>query len=77
MELDTFQGMTDAEIQSLIDYYVDEAKKTAKNELIIDAQFTEERELAAIRKAQAEIASNVLESRLRTEIPWVTVGSDS
>lgn len=77
LHLDTFQDMTDAEIQSVIDFKVEEAKRCARNELIGETQFQEERELLAQRTAVAAAARDVLESRLNIEIPWVTVGSDS
>lgn len=75
--LDTYQGMSDAEIQSLIDYHASVAADNARNELERESQFLEARELAAARTAHAQAAANVLESMLEIEIPWVTIGSDS
>lgn len=77
LEMDSYQDMSDAEIQSVIDYYVEDAKRTARNELLVDTQFKEERELATARRDHAQAAADVLKSRLEIEIPWVTVGSDS
>lgn len=75
--MDSYQDMSDAEIQSVIDFKVEEAKKRARNELTLDTQFQEERELVAARTAKTQAATDVLKSRLEIEIPWVTVGSDS
>lgn len=77
LEMNSYQDMSDAEIQSVIDYYVEDAKRTARNELLVETQFKEERELAATRREHAQAAADVLKSRLEIEIPWVTVGSDS
>ena len=77
LEMDSYQDMSDAEIQSVIDYYVEDAKRTARNELLVETQFKEERELAAARRNHAQAAADVLKSMLEIEIPWVTVGSDS
>lgn len=75
--MDSYQDMTDAEIQSVIDFKVAEARSNARNELELESQFQETRELAAARAAHAQAAANVLESMLEVEIPWVTIGSDS
>lgn len=75
--MDSYQDMSDAEIQSVIDFKVEEARKRARNELTLDTQFQEERELMAARTAKTQAAADVLKSRLEIEIPWVTVGSDS
>lgn len=75
--MDSYQDMTDAEIQSVIDFKVAEARANARNELELESQFQETRALVAARTAHAQAAANVLESMLEIEIPWVTIGSDS
>ena len=75
--MDSYQDMSDAEIQSVIDFKVEEAKKRARNELVLETQFQEERELVAARTAKTQATTDVLKSMLEIEIPWVTVGSDS
>lgn len=75
--MDSYQDMTDAEIQSVIDFKVAEARSDARNELELETQFQETHALVAARAAHAQAAANVLESMLEVEIPWVTIGSDS
>lgn len=75
--MDSYQDMTDAEIQSVIDFKVAEARSDARNELEQEAQFQESRALLAARTAHAQAAADVLQSMLEVEIPWVTIGSDS
>lgn len=77
LHLDTYQGMSDAEIQSIIDFKVDEAKRDARNELELETQFQETHALVAAREAHAQAAANMLESMMGMEIPWVTVGGES
>ena len=77
LELGTYQGMTDAEIQSLIDYWKGVAASEARDELRHDAQYVAECNLLDARTAQAEAAASVLQSMLEIQIPWVTVGGDS
>lgn len=75
--MDSYQDMSDAEIQSVIDFKVEEARKRARSELTLETQFAEERELLAARTEKVQAATDVLQSMLEKEIPWVTVGSDS
>lgn len=77
LEMDSYQGMTDAEIQSVIDYWKDVAASEARDAMRHDAQFIAECNLLDARTAQAEAAAGVLQSMLEIEIPWVTVGGDS
>lgn len=77
LHLDTYQGMSDAEIQSVIDFKVEEARRDARNELELETQFQESHALIAAREAHAQAAANMLESMLEVEIPWVTVGGES
>lgn len=75
--MDTYQGMTDAEIQSIIDYRCGVAASEAASATRRDAQFVAQERLidATVDKIQA--ATDVLQSMLDTEIPWVRVGGDS
>lgn len=75
--MDSYQDMSDAEIQSVVDFKVEEARKRARNELVLETQFQEDRELVAARTAKTQASTDVLKSMLEMEIPWVTVGSDS
>lgn len=77
LQLDTYQGMTDAEIQSIIDYKIAETQRNT----IINAELMQtvenSRAIAAARVESIQAANNVLQSMLEIEIPWVTVGGDS
>lgn len=77
LELDTYQGMSDAEIQSLIDYHVSCAKDEGALEERGSARRAREDAQAAAHLANVQAAGLVLQSMLELEIPWVTVGSDS
>ena len=74
LELDTFQDMTDAEIQSIIDFYKEVAANEARDALAKDAQFIAAQNMMNARIEQTEAATNVLQSMLEIEIPWVRVG---
>lgn len=77
LEMDSYQDMSDAEIQSIIDYKVEQAKI----EGALDERNSEDSagraQIRAARLENVQRANAVLESRLNIEIPWVTVGSDS
>ena len=75
--LGTYQGMTDAEIQSIIDFYVDDAKSETRSSMKLDAQFVAECQLRDAYTAYVEASAGVLQSMLEIQIPWVTVGGDS
>ena len=76
LSLDTFQGMTDEEIQSIIDYY----KELAVSEYINSANKTEiETTMAIQRDLFTDIsvqAQSVLQSVLNQSIPWATISAD-
>lgn len=76
LELDTYQGMSDAEIQSVIDFWVSNAKSTTEIEVKNSAEMKAEQELLDARTAHAQAAANVLQSMLEVKIPWVKVGGD-
>lgn len=73
LELDTYQGMSDEEIQSLIDYH----KEKAVRDYQISGDTTIIQESMAVQlELYSDIArhsSDVLQSVLSQPIPWVTV----
>lgn len=77
LQLDTYQGMTDAEIQSIIDYKIAETQRNT----IVNAELMQtvenSRAIAAARVESIQAANSVLQSMLEIDIPWVTVGGDS
>ena len=76
LRLDTFQGMSDEEIQSLIDYYCErateaEAFRLKSAAIAADSAYHKE-QLDAI----TEQASSMVQSVLKSSIPWVRVSSE-
>lgn len=73
----TYQGMSDAEIQAIIDYKVQCAITDTLNHSVDSfIQETQAFLLEAVRQREQEAAS-VLKSTLKVQIPWVRVGGDS
>ena len=73
----TYQGMTDAEIQSIIDFHVEQAANEARIAARVDAQLVAEMQMQQAQLERVETAQRVLESMLEIEIPWVRIGGDS
>ena len=74
LSLDTYQGMTDAEIDSLIEYHSKVAARDARIEERNDAQLVASLQMQQAQMERVETAQRVLESMLEIEIPWVRVG---
>lgn len=74
LSLDTYQGMTDAEIESLIEYHSNVAARNARIEERSDAQLIASMNLQQAQLERVETAQHVLESMLEIDIPWVRVG---
>lgn len=76
LNLDTYQGMSDEEIQSLIDYY----KEKAVQDYQISGDTTIIQESMAVQlELYSDIAqhsSDVLQSMLNQSIPWVSVSEN-
>ena len=76
LKLDTFQGMSDAEIEKVIQYRIERAlvsdEQAARNEAIHAAMQEQQETYSEI----ARQAKAVLKSRMETKIPWVRVGRD-
>lgn len=74
LSLDTYQGMTDEEIESLIEYHKKVAARDARIEERNDAQLIASMQMQQAQLERVETAQRVLESMLEIEIPWVRVG---
>lgn len=74
LSLDTYQGMTDEEIDSLIEYHKHVAARDARIEERNDAQLIASMNMQQAQLERVETAQRVLESMLEIEIPWVRVG---
>lgn len=77
LEMDSFQDMTDAEIQSVIDYFRAMGRTEGRIEATLDEQLIAEQQIVQAHIASVEAANAVLQSMLEVRIPWVTVGGDS
>lgn len=76
LSLSTYQGMSDEEIESLIDYHVKIALQSDEQKANILAIETVSQAQAAAYNAMAEDSHNVLKSVLSRQIPWATVSED-
>lgn len=76
LSLSTYQGMSDEEIDSLIDYHVKTALQSDEQNANILAIETVSQAQAAAYRAMAEDSHNVLQSVLSKPIPWVSVSED-
>lgn len=77
LALDTYQGMTDAEIQSLIDYHAGLAEMAGRIAEREDVRLIATMQMQQAQLERVETAQRVLESMLEMEIPWVRIGGDS
>lgn len=75
--MDSYQDMTDAEIESIIEFKMGMAHDEGYHQAMEDTRLVAENQLLNAQIAKVQAATDVLQSMLETEIPWVTVGSDS
>ena len=75
--MDSYQDMTDAEIESIIEFKMGMARDAGYHQAMEDARLVAENQLLNAQIAKVQAATDVLQSMLEKEIPWVTVGSDS
>lgn len=73
LELDTYQGMSDAEIQSIIDYKVSVAEERATNAAHLDMVAQNGRAMVAAQAQAAQASTYMLQSLLRSSVPYVNV----
>lgn len=77
LALDTYQGMSDDEIESVIEFKISEALTTQENINKMMAINYQTEQAIANDKAVADMAKEVLQYRKeRTIIPWVTIAQD-
>lgn len=74
--LDTYQGMSDEEIQSLIDYHVQTALESDTQRASIESIQAVTRAQTDAYRHMADDSHNMLQSVLSQPIPWVTVSEN-
>lgn len=76
LELDTYQGMTDEEIDSLIEYHVDYALRNEESTARMAAiESSMQAQLDTYRQLESD-SQEMLECVRGQSIPWVTVAAD-
>ena len=75
--MDSYQDMTDAEIESIIEFKMGMAHDAGYHQAMEDARLVAENQLLNAQIAKVQAATDVLQSMLEKEMPWVSVGSDS
>jgi len=76
LSLDTYQGMSDEEIESIISFKVQEALDSDEHTAKLDAIQQQTAAQAAAYQSMADDAHDVLYSVLEKPIPWATVAAD-
>lgn len=76
LKLDTFQGMTDAEIQSLIDYYVEQAHQDETVKLAQQTEIQTMNAQCAAYDALRDDANSVLKQVLAAPLNLGTIDSN-
>lgn len=76
LSLDTYQGMSDKEIQSLIDYHVETALESDTQRASIESIQAVTRAQTDAYRRMADDSHDVLQSVLSQPIPWVTVSEN-
>lgn len=76
LKLDTFQGMTDAEIQSLIDYYVEQAHQDETVKLAQQTEIQTMNAQCAAYDALRDDANSVLKQVLAVPLNLGTIDSN-
>lgn len=76
LELDTYQGMTDEEIDSIIDYRVDCALRSEESAARMAAiESSMQAQLDTYRQLESD-SQEMLECVRGQSIPWVTISAD-
>lgn len=73
LELGTYQGMSDAEIQSIIDYKVSVAEQDATANAHMDEAAENGRALIAAHTQAVQESTNMLKSLLSMSVPFASV----
>lgn len=73
LALDTYQGMSDAEIQSIIDYKVSVAEERATNAAHLDMTAQNGRAMVEAQAQAVQASTYMLQSLLRSSVPYVNI----
>lgn len=73
LSLDTYQGMSDEEIESVLNYRVDRAVSSRETLARIAAITAREEQVIADNAASAAAARSVIESMVRREFPEIRI----
>lgn len=76
LKLDTFQGMTDAEIQSLIDYYVNRAHFDEETKAYQTAAIESMNETTERWNKAADESNDLLKKMLSVDLNFDKIGAD-
>lgn len=74
LSLDTYQGMTDAEIELILNYKIDQAVSSRELLAKIAAITNKEEQCIADNRASAQAAHDMLQSILSSTFPIIPVG---
>ena len=74
LALDTYQGMTDAEIDLVLNYKINEAVNTQEMQAKIAAFNQQSQQCVTDNRAAAQRALDMIESIVRTQLPTVPIG---
>lgn len=75
LSLDTYQGMTDAEIESVIEYKISQALISNEHQNKIAAiSYDTQQQIDTYARIE-NMSKDVLQSMLNNPIPWVTVSA--
>lgn len=77
LALGTYQGMSDAEIDSVLDYKINVALASDAHTATMAALESQQRIYGELLSDIAQQSKSMLQSTLGTSIPWVMIGSDS
>lgn len=76
LSLNTYQDMSDAEIETVLDYKISQALISNEHQNKLAAiNYKTQQQLETYRRIEVE-STNVLQSMLSQQIPWATVSED-
>ena len=76
LELDSYQGMSDAEIQSVIDYLCGVEYERGKNDAIFDDIVKTNEEIAEANRLNVAYTVNMMNELLHATVPFLLVTGD-
>lgn len=76
LTLDTYQGMSDEEIELVIDFKIQEALNSAENTAKQNAIAGSAQAQIDAYSSMADDAHDVLQSVLNRQVPWATISAD-